>query len=235
MDFKKNNHHNHQLTIEVTVISAQSLKKPTSLFSHRRLRPYVTLSADNPPPPPTDKIYRTRVVTDGSVNPTWGDKLRLPVGPGFFQKGGGDPGIVVHVFNNSGGFSGQEALLGWCRIPASDVVDGLHPPGTVHRLSYGLMCKDGSKGEGVVNFAVCVVGLGPVTEGRLPQAPTAFVGSGGWGQTAVGIPVSDYRVIGGGQVVGVVVDEAVRRDDVSSHWRFSKVSLARNGIDSFKW
>ncbi|KAK1327059.1 hypothetical protein QJS10_CPA01g02428 [Acorus calamus] len=179
------------LTIEITVTSAQSLKNPNCLFS-RQLRPYVVLSAH--PPSQTDVIYRTRPDTGGSNSPTWGDKVRLPVGPGFFR--GRDSGVVVQVFNKCGFACRSRSLLGWCRIPASDVVDGLHPPGTVHRLSYGLMCKDGSKGEGVVNFAVCVVGLGPATEGRLRREPTASVGSGGWGQTAVGIPVSDFRGFG---------------------------------------
>ncbi|KAJ6944880.1 hypothetical protein NC651_000037 [Populus alba x Populus x berolinensis] len=60
--------------MEITVMSAQGLKKTSSgPFSHR-LRPFITITAYPPNPHNSNEkcqMYRTRVDDQGGVNPTW--------------------------------------------------------------------------------------------------------------------------------------------------------------------
>ncbi|CAL5429841.1 unnamed protein product [Camellia sinensis] len=140
--------------MEITVISAEGLKNKSSALFSSSLRPFVTLTV--PPPPTTtngDKpchVYKSRVDDEGDINPTWGDKFHLPIDATFLYKTHSFIYLQLYTKRVMGG----QTQLGWCQIPAADIVDGLSPPGLLRRLSYRLRERDGSRGHGVVNIAV---------------------------------------------------------------------------------
>ncbi|XP_052170954.1 BON1-associated protein 1-like [Diospyros lotus] len=178
--------------MEITVISAEGLINNTSkpLFSHR-LRPFATVTAppcssrtaaagDKPNP-----VYRTRVDDEGGKNPNWGDKFVLPIDANFLYQS--QCSIFVELYTKL--LTGGHSQLGWCQIPAFDILDGLTPPGSVRHLSYRLRARDGSKGHGVVNLAVKLeasvsarnsreMGLGQTVMG-FPAAVVAAAAAGG--------------------------------------------------------
>uniref|UniRef100_A0A5B7CBL5 C2 domain-containing protein n=1 Tax=Davidia involucrata TaxID=16924 RepID=A0A5B7CBL5_DAVIN len=182
--------------MEITVISAEGLKKNSStLFSHRRLRPFITLSTA---PPYSwratngdehSHVYKTRVDDDGGINPTWGDKFQLPIDPSFLYQ---TQYSCIYLQLYTKRLMVGQTQLGWCQIPVVDIVDGYSPPGgSVRHLSYRLRARDGSRGHGVVNIAVKLEGSFPVV---CPQRPLnsdlTHLPETGLGQTVIGIPVS---------------------------------------------
>ncbi|MFS7941758.1 putative C2 domain superfamily protein [Helianthus anomalus] len=188
--------------MEITVISAQGLKKP-SLFSHH-LRPFITLTTTPPSAPHGGHVFTTTVAHDAGVNVnanvnvdvnhTWGDKFDLSnvVDASFFQRGCSC--IYLEVYCKR--FLLGPRFLGWCGIPVVDIVDGFSPVGTVRRLSYRLRKKDGSRTRGVVNVAVKVessvfrMWRGVDSSGvRLPEMDL--------GRVAIGIPVKGLPGVGG--------------------------------------
>ncbi|CAA0838775.1 BON1-associated protein 2 [Striga hermonthica] len=140
----------HRSILEITIISAQDLKKSTSttVFS-RHIRPFITLSNDI-----NAKTYKTRVDDKGGINPSWGDKFRLPFEQFLVNKR--CPGIYLRLYTKN--FLMGRTQLGWCLIPAADIVSRFSPVGLVHFLSYRLRARDGSRGNGVVNVAVKLEG-----------------------------------------------------------------------------
>ncbi|GFZ02144.1 hypothetical protein Acr_15g0007530 [Actinidia rufa] len=112
--------------MEITVISAQGLKNTSSSLFSRRLKPFVTLSL---PPPPCQSngykpchVYKTRVDDGGGVNPTWGDTFHIPIDHATFLCEKRPFVIYLQLYNSI--LTGGQAQLGWCQIPATDVVDG---------------------------------------------------------------------------------------------------------------
>lgn len=177
-----------QIALEVTVLSAESLRNRSSpLLPGRRLRPYVILSssaaANREQLAP---IYRTRVDEGGAHHPTWRDTLRVPMDPSFLRGRGKEGGAAVHVSVLSKRPFRGPSRLGWCEIPACDVVDGLRPPWARRRLSYALRHpRHGGHGHGVIHMAVRL--LGPHLEQLVPPAPRPAP-EPGWYGTAIGIP-----------------------------------------------
>uniref|UniRef100_A0ACD5XWV3 Uncharacterized protein n=1 Tax=Avena sativa TaxID=4498 RepID=A0ACD5XWV3_AVESA len=175
------------LALEVTVLSAESLRLPPSYSPlPRRLRPYVAVSssADCSSSSSTDVASSS----SGAGEHSWesGDaRLVVAVGAGFLE---GRDDVRVAVFSVSGCarrlVAGGDTPLGWCRVPAADVLDGLRPPRALSRLSYSLRCPRGfGAGHGVVHLAVRVIGDVEVVRAAAPVQP-------GWCRVAMGIPVS---------------------------------------------
>ncbi|KAF8379446.1 hypothetical protein HHK36_028882 [Tetracentron sinense] len=194
-------HQYHQpLTLEITVISAKGLKNTSfPLLCSKPVRPFVTLST-NPPTlcryKPIHHVYRTRVDKDGRTNPCWGDKFHLPIDTTFFSQNYSS--IYLQIFSNR--LLGDKIQLGWCQIPATDIIEGFRPAGSLRHLSYRVRARDGSRGHGVVNLAVRLVGPedGPgfvfsdkPTQSDLTHFPAADTRS-----AAIGIPVT-FPAIGG--------------------------------------
>ncbi|CAN6179613.1 unnamed protein product [Urochloa humidicola] len=170
------------VALEVTVLSADSLRLPPSYsLLPRRLRPYVTVSSPSGAP---DTACSTAVGAGGSGEHSWGDTLVVPVGAEFLE---GRADVHVAVLSESTCRLVGDTPLGWCAIPAADVLDGLRPPRAVRRLSYALRCPRRGSGagaaHGVVHLAVRVLGLGD-------GAPPAMPAQQGWCRVAMGIPVS---------------------------------------------
>ncbi|KAI3787603.1 hypothetical protein L1987_42192 [Smallanthus sonchifolius] len=165
--------------MEITVISAQGLKKP-SIFSHHH-KPFIILTTT---PPSGGHVYTTTVDLHGGVNPTWGDKFDLSnvVDATFFHRKYSS--IYLHMYTNRLLFGPR--FLGWCGIPASDIADGFSPAGTVRHLSYRLRKKDGSRGHGVVNVVVKLESS--IFQTRLPEM--------NFGRVAIGIPVKTLPALG---------------------------------------
>lgn len=145
------------VTMEVTVISAQGLRRKTNLFSSRRIRPFTTLST-NINGNKHHHVYRTKVDNHGGANPTWGDKFQLPVDKVTF-----DYSYIVssylylEVFTKS--LVAGQSPLGWCQVPVTDIVNDFFPKDGIRQLSYQLRNRDGSRGQGVVNIEVKLTGL----------------------------------------------------------------------------
>ncbi|XP_072970411.1 uncharacterized protein [Typha angustifolia] len=174
--------HHDDLSLEVSVLSAESLKKPSPLLLCSRLRPYVTLSSSATSS--DDAALRTRVDEVGADSPKWGDTLVVPVGPSFLRTGS-DDSVYVSVLSRRR-FAGP-ASLGWCRIASADVVDGLRPPTVRRRLSYALRSpRHGGRGHGVIRMAVRLLGR----QADKIQAPAASPPEPGWCRMAIGIPVA---------------------------------------------
>ncbi|CAN6208916.1 unnamed protein product [Urochloa humidicola] len=184
------------VALEVTVLSADSLRLPPSYSPlPRRLRPYVTVSSPSSGAP--DSACSTAVAEGGGGGGehSWGDTLVVPVGPEFLE---GRADVHVAVLSESTCFRLVGATpLGWCGIPAADVLDGLRPPRALRRLSYSLRCprrRGGGATHGVVHLAVRVLGLGDggarvATAGAAAAMAPAPVQQG-WCRVAMGIPVS---------------------------------------------
>lgn len=171
------------LALEVTVLSAESLRLPPSYSPlPRRLRPYVAVST-------SADCSSTDVASSSSAGGqhSWDGDARLvvPVGVGFLE---GRDDVRVALFSESGCarrlVAGGDTPLGWCRVPAADVLDGLRPPRALRRLSYSLRCpRSFGSGHGVVHLAVRVIGDVEVVRAAPPAQP-------GWCRVAMGIPVS---------------------------------------------
>ncbi|EAY99500.1 uncharacterized protein [Oryza sativa Japonica Group] len=174
------------VALEVTVLSAESLRlPPPSYYSliPRRLRPYVTVSS-------AASACSTDVAAAASGEHSWNDTLVVPVGAEFLESRGGG-GVHVAVYSEPAcRLVGGATPLGWCRIPAADVLDGLRPPRALRRLSYSLRCpRTGGPARGVVHLAVRVLGdlVPPPPPQHAPSTPPA---QPGWCRVAMGIPVS---------------------------------------------
>ncbi|XP_076960244.1 BON1-associated protein 2-like [Bidens hawaiensis] len=165
--------------MEITIISAQGLKN-SSLFS-QHIKPFITLTTT--PPPSSCHVYTTTVDHEGGVNPTWGDKFDLSniIDASFFYNKSSY--IYLQLYTNR--FLLGPRLLGWCGIPAGDIVDGFSPVGTARTLSYRLRKRDGSRGHGVVNVVVKLESSIFQRQRRVnPNVPEMR-----FGRVAVGIPV----------------------------------------------
>ncbi|CAL4899268.1 unnamed protein product [Urochloa decumbens] len=199
------------VALEVTVLSADSLRLPPSYSPlPRRLRPYVTVSSSDAPG--GSASFSTAVAAGGEH--AWGDTLVVPVGAGFLE---GRAHVHVSVLSEPACRLVGATPLGWCGIPAADVLDGLRPPRALRRLSYSLRCprRDGGAspggwGHGVVHLAVCVLGLRDATTTTAGAAPTVPVTAAttapvqqGWCRVAMGIPVSGASSAAASAVVGM--------------------------------
>ncbi|KAG8094042.1 hypothetical protein GUJ93_ZPchr0012g21256 [Zizania palustris] len=177
--------------LEVTVLSAESLRLPPSYCSliPRRLRPYVTVSS-------AESACSTAVAAEGASGGgehTWNDTLVVPVGAEFMESRGD---VHVAVFSEASCRLVGATPLGWCRIPAADVLDGLRPPRALRRLSYSLRCpRDGpaapARGS-VVHLAVRILGDHPHRPEPRPATSTLALAPAqpGWCRVAMGIPIS---------------------------------------------
>lgn len=106
------------VALEVTVLSADSLRLPPSYSPlPRRLRPYVTVSSDAP-----ESACSTAVAAGGGGEHAWGDTLVVPVGAEFLE---GRADVHVAVLSEATCRLVGATPLGWCGIPAVDVLDGL--------------------------------------------------------------------------------------------------------------
>ncbi|XP_030518692.2 BON1-associated protein 2-like [Rhodamnia argentea] len=168
------------ISVEITVISAHGLKNPTlnALFS-RRLKPFATLTAA--PSTSPVQVHATSVDPRGGSSPTWNEKFRLSVDPAFFA----DVRSSVHLAVRARPLGGGEALLGWCQIPAGDILSPAAPAGPVGFLSYRLRDRDGTRGHGTVNVAVRVA----VEEGWAGSVATRASRADAW-PTVIGWPVA---------------------------------------------
>ncbi|GAB4834356.1 hypothetical protein Ancab_032611 [Ancistrocladus abbreviatus] len=155
------------LISEITIISAQGIKNASkTLFGSHRLRPFVTITTFPPPSPQPSSckaidgdheylhVYRTNIDEKGGSDPTWGDKFHIPLHPTFFT----DKYSCIYLFLYTKRLMLGRRHLGWCQIPAADIFNGLSPPGLVHHLSYRLRAKDGTRGHGILNVAVKLIG-----------------------------------------------------------------------------
>ncbi|KAJ1297481.1 hypothetical protein BS78_01G379700 [Paspalum vaginatum] len=191
------------VALEVTVLSADSLRLPPSYSPlPRRLRPYVTVSS---PPPPSDApaaasaccSSSTSVATPGAGHAAWGDTLAIPVGAAFLE---GRADVRVAVLSEPACRLVGATPLGWCGIPAADVLDGLRPPRALRRLSYSLRCPGLGGGHGVLHLAVRVLGLRDAAAAAMMPAPPV---QQGWCSVAMGIPVSGASSAAAAAVVGM--------------------------------
>ncbi|KAI4343264.1 hypothetical protein MLD38_027793 [Melastoma candidum] len=187
------------VVIEITIISANGLRDtaPFPIFWKRPKR-YVTMApvarilggrikeADEPHP-----VYTTTVDNRGGTDPQWKEKFRITVETSFFANAGSS--ICVRVYSR--GFARRVTQLGWCKIPAEDML--MSPPGKVGYLSYRLRNPlDGTRGHGIVNMAVKLEGLlqnarGPWFQGPGMPGPliTGFLVPS-TSSVAIGFPVS---------------------------------------------
>ncbi|XP_020551880.1 uncharacterized protein LOC110012455 [Sesamum indicum] len=186
---------NQTAILEITVLSAQNLMGIASLAFSRRLRPFITLTADCRAAGSSSKhvkMYKTRVDDKGGVNPTWGDKFQLSLDHNFFYQR--CSGIYLQLYTKH--LLMGQTQLGWCLIPAADIVNRFSIVGPTQFLSYRLRAKDGSRGHGIVNVAVRLQGsLGIVHPPRslisnAPHLPEVHEND----QLVIGIPVKSSNL-----------------------------------------
>lgn len=144
--------------LEITAVSAQGLKSSSTLFFHRRLRPFATITTTTCCKKLT-KVYQTKADDEGGVNPTWGDKFQLPLDAAFFTHQI-QSFIFLQLYTKN--FFIGYTHLGWCRIPVNDILDGFLPAGFIRHLAYQLRARDGSRGHGIVNVAVKLENVVPL-------------------------------------------------------------------------
>uniref|UniRef100_A0A2P2J3D2 C2 domain-containing protein n=1 Tax=Rhizophora mucronata TaxID=61149 RepID=A0A2P2J3D2_RHIMU len=142
--------------MEITVMSAQGLKKATSVHFCHRLRPFITITTYPPYPCNSDEKchgYATRIDDHGGVNPTWGDKFHVPVDTSFLANRYSC--LYLQLYTKR--LIMSPVQLGWCRIPVSDI--GFPPENSVRYLSYRMRARDGTRCEGIVNVAIKLTGF----------------------------------------------------------------------------
>nr|GEY60951.1 hypothetical protein [Tanacetum cinerariifolium] len=183
--------------MEITIISAQGLKKTSTLstfFSHH-LRPFITLTT-TPPSSFHDPshVYTTRVDREGGVNPAWGDKFDLSkvIDKSFFYNKNSCIYLQLHTNRALLG----PRFLGWCGIPARDIIDGFSQVGTARQLSYRLRKKDGSRAHGFINVMVKLDSS--IFEGtkRVMEPDVRRLPEMSYGRVAIGIPVKMSSEVG---------------------------------------
>ncbi|GJN01063.1 hypothetical protein PR202_ga18298 [Eleusine coracana subsp. coracana] len=191
--------------LEVTVLSAESLRLPPSYSPlPRRLRPYVTVSSDTSSASDSD-CYSTTVASSssgagGGGEHSWagsggGGTVVVPVGRDFLA---GRADVHVSVMSEPACRIVGATPLGWCAVPAADVLDGLRAPCARRRLSYSLRCprRGGAQqhAAAVVHLAVRVLGLGGEEDHQVVAGPAAATAAQhqqqGWCRVAMGIPVT---------------------------------------------
>jgi C2 domain len=177
-----------KLALELTVLSADSLNPASSIFPFR-LRPYVAVSS----PFASLTELCTSIDETGTHNPTFNHTFRVPLSRSFFKPASSKDDSQRDAVNVS--ILSKRPLLGpaeigWCRICATDVLDGYKPPAVRRRLSYALRSpRDGCKGHGYVHIAARVVGPGvDCLEVSRPKPQP------GWCRIAIGIPVEGSAV-----------------------------------------
>ncbi|XP_066372387.1 uncharacterized protein [Miscanthus floridulus] len=196
------------VALEVTVLSADSLRLPPSYSPlPRRLRPYVTVSSSDAPGSACSTSVSGGAPSGGEH--AWGDTLVVPVGAGFLE---GRANVHVAVLSEPACRFVGATPLGWCGVPAADVLDGLRPPRALRRLSYSLRCPrrgggapPGSPawGHGVVHLAVRVLGLRDDAPATAPTAAAPAPVQQGWCRVAMGIPVSGASSAAASAFVGM--------------------------------
>ncbi|KAJ4776603.1 BON1-associated protein 2 [Rhynchospora pubera] len=178
-----------KLALELTVLSAESLKSPSSILPFR-LRPYVTVSSSLA----SLTELRTGIDESGTRNPTFNHTFHVPLSRSFFKPScnskNDSPSDGVHISILSKRPLLGPAEIGWCRICASDLMDGYKPPAVRRRLSYALRSpRDGCKGHGYVHVAARVVGPG-VDRLEIARPKPQPQPQPGWCRVAIGIPVA---------------------------------------------
>lgn len=177
----------HTFILEITVLSAEGLRTSSAALFSNRIRPFVTFTTAAPGPYNPNKaekhcqLFRTKVDDDGGANPTWGDKFRIPLDATFFA----DIYSSIHLQLYTKRLIVGHSQLGWCQIPAHDI--GSPPVGSVRHLSYRLRTRDGSKSKGIVNLAVKLEALAPVSGQRVSDPDTATAETS---RTVIGIPIT---------------------------------------------
>ncbi|XVE57835.1 hypothetical protein DITRI_Ditri04bG0122200 [Diplodiscus trichospermus] len=163
------NYPHPQFVMEFTVLSAEKLKKPSSrdLFSFSRpSTTFISITKLN-----GDNYSLADYCKPDSENFTFGDKVFVSIESDFFAN---NSCIYLKLYTKK--LLGDQAQLGWCRIPAADI--GAPPVGSVRHLSYKLRDKDGSMGHGIVDLQVKLESYGcPVHSG----------------QEVIGTPVTDLQ------------------------------------------
>ncbi|XP_058106635.1 BON1-associated protein 2-like [Magnolia sinica] len=163
MDKSQPQFQSHSRFLEITVISAESLRISNHLIKKNA---FVTVQTD-----PCNCVS-TPVDRDGGGYPTWNEKLHLAL-PGSARS------IAVKVLCKTA--SGSSKTVGMVNIPMSDFVGGYVPAHHLHFLSYRLRQQDGER-NGIINLSIKMVG--PENDSR-PLLPLEKINGG----IAVGIPV----------------------------------------------
>ncbi|XVF10657.1 hypothetical protein REPUB_Repub07fG0201200 [Reevesia pubescens] len=129
-----------QFEMEITVLSAENIKKPVSCcgFLSRRLTPFISITKFN---------GENNLCVGDVENFTFGDRFLVPIESNFFANNS-----CIYLQLHTKRLLGRQAQLGWCQIPAADI--GEPPVGSVRHLSYKLRGKDGSMGNGIVDLEV---------------------------------------------------------------------------------
>ncbi|KAM5572562.1 hypothetical protein ABKV19_012560 [Rosa sericea] len=188
--------HSNQPVMEITVISAQGLKN-SSHFS-QKIRPFITLTTTPPAATPCRSsgdekchVYKTRADDEGGINPTWGDKFLVPLDASFFSNRYSCIYLQLYTKRLIMG----RAQLGWCQIPAYDIV-GFPATGSVRYLSYRLRARDGTRTHGVVNVAIKLENLAPVSNQRVVSVNSITSTFDTCG-TVIGTPVARLSPLAG--------------------------------------
>ncbi|XVF51537.1 hypothetical protein PTKIN_Ptkin04bG0192700 [Pterospermum kingtungense] len=142
-----------QFVMEITVLSAENLKKPASaaccLLSRRRFRTFITITKFNA----SNNHLRAEYCKGDVENISFGDKSLVSIESDFFASNS-----CIYLQLHTKRALGGQAQLGWCHIPAADI--GAPPVGSVRHLRYKLRAKDGSMGQGIVDLQVKLENFG---------------------------------------------------------------------------
>eukprot|EP01018_Ginkgo_biloba_P012561 Gb_28892 [translate_table: standard] len=127
-------------TLDITVISAEDVKNVRKFG--RTMRTYAIVWSD----PTTHNS--TRIDRDGDTNPRWNDKLQLVLNPGLIHRKGSTITIEIYCKTRL-----RDKLVGWTKVPLSDIVHGEVRNNSPHFLSYRLKTAKG-KPHGIINLSV---------------------------------------------------------------------------------
>lgn len=173
------------MMLEITVLSAEGLKTSSSIFS-KRIRPFITVTVDHRKDSQLVS-FQSREDDEGGANPTWGDKFCLPLSSTFFTHHE-HSSVCLQIYTKR--LMAGKSHLGWCQIPAADVLEGFFPMGSVRHLSYRLRERDGTRGQGVVNVAVRILGQVPASGQTSTGNSLAGFPETKGSNTVIGIPAT---------------------------------------------
>ncbi|GLJ55935.1 hypothetical protein SUGI_1200770 [Cryptomeria japonica] len=128
--------------LEVTIICADGLKNVRKLWGRMRTYAVVWINDD------VNSGASTRIDKDGGCYPVWNEKLQLRISSGLHACS-----LNIQIYCNT---SFGKKLVGWSKVPLSDITLGYGAPNGLHYLSYRLRTKNGKR-SGTIDFSLQIL------------------------------------------------------------------------------
>ncbi|GLJ55934.1 hypothetical protein SUGI_1200760 [Cryptomeria japonica] len=128
--------------LEVTIISADGLKNVRKFGG--RMRTYAVVCGNDD----ANSGTSTRIEKDGGCNPVWNEKLQLRFSSGLHVYS-----LNIQIYCKT---SFGKRVVGWSKVPLSDITLGYGAPNGLRYLSYRLRTKNGNR-SGTIDLSLRIL------------------------------------------------------------------------------